>query len=434
MRRTPSNIVKQRVFVQETVSVFEDSKWTIHVWGVVQGTVAGAFGAITFSPQLASPWWLLPAYLLAVFVIKRASLKLAQRLFEGDLWWLLTNSFTASFLLAALVAAVSRLSLWIVITLPLVLVVSFVIAMSHSTFRVVHVRDYATCVWISASLGSLAALTGSLLLYTEALTLSTASSAAAAGALVGFLYLFLTTVLQALMWDVSASLSQSATAYVDKHSELEEGLKLHAAAIAANPKNPELYIARALAHIRRGDLDQAQADAERTLALDPKSRQARLVQAIIKSEQGDEDEAIAEFDQLLDCKLNRQIGYFYRGRSYFRKGDYYRALGNYEYSLRLAEDLALTAANRAETYYRMRHYDRAIADCETVLSLKTMTPVAYTMAYVVRGKSYAAKGEYKLAKSDLEAVFNSSADAKLLKEAAEELHMLPPTDDADDAE
>jgi tetratricopeptide (TPR) repeat protein len=434
MTQLPSNIVKKRVFVQETIKVYEESKWTIYAWWLVQGTVAGAFGAITFSPQLDSPWWLLTAYLLTVFVIKRATMKLAQRLFAGDMWWQVTNIFLASFLLAAIAAAVSRLTSWIVVALPLVVVMSYAVGVFHTTLRVAHVREFITWVWRAAPLGTVAALTGWLFLYTETLKLSTASSAAAAGALVGFLYAFLTTALLALMWDVSGSQSKSGTAYVDKHNEFEEGLKLHAAAIAANPKDPGLYVERALVHIRRGDLDQAQADAEHALALDPRSREAQAVRAIIMSEQGDVDAAISEFHKLVDCKLGYQVGYLYRGRAYSRRGDYDCALYDYQHSLRLAEDAALTLVSRAETYYQMGQYDLAIADCDATLSAKTMICSVYTMALVVRGKCYAAKDEHELARSDFEAVFNDTTDAMLLKEAAAGLHALPPIEDADDAE
>ena len=434
MTQLPSNIVKKRVFVQETVKVYEESRWTIYAWWLVQGTVAGAFGAVTFSPQLASPWWLLTAYLLAVFAIKRASMTLAQRLFAGEMWWQVTNIFLPSFLLAAVVAAGSRLTSWNVIALPLIVALSFVVGLVHTTLRAVHVRELFTWMWRAAPLGTVAALTGWLFLNTKALTLSTASSAAAAGALVGFLYAFLTTALLALMWDVSGSQSKSGTAYVDKHNEFEEALRLHAAAIAANPNDPGLYVERALVRIRQGDLDQAQADAEHALALDPKFREAQAVRAIIMSEQGEEDAAISEFHKLVDCKLGYQVGYLYRGRAYSRRGDYDCALYDYQHSLRLAEDAALTLVNRAETYYRMGDYDLAIADCDATLSAKTMICTVWTMALVVRGKCYAAKVEHKLAKSDFDAVFNDTTDATLLKEAAAGLHALPPVEDADDAE
>ena len=432
MTHLPSNIVKKRVFVQETVKVYEESKWTIYAWWLVQGVVAGAFGAITFSPQLDSPWWLLTAYLFAVFAIKKASMKLAQRLFAGEMWWQVTNIFLPSFLLAAVAAAVSRLTSSIVIALPLVVALSLIIGFFHTTLRIAHVRELFTWMWRAAPLGTVAALTGWLFLYTETLTLLTASSAAAVGALVGFLYAFLTTALLALMWDISGSQSKSGTAYVDKHNEFEEGLKLHAAAIAANPKDPRVYVERALVHVRRGDLYQAQADAERALALDPKSREAQSVRAIIMSERGEVDAAISEFHKLVDCKLGYQVGYLYRGEAYSRRGDYDCALYDYKHSLRLAEDKALTLVSRAETYYLMGDYDLAIADCDATLSAKTMICSVWIMALLVRGKCYAAKDEHKLAKTDFDAVFNNSTDATLVKEAAAGLHALPVIDDAGD--
>ena len=425
MRRVPSNIVTQRIFVQETLALYEESRWAIYVWWLVQGTAGGAFGAIMLSPQLESSWWLLPSYVAAIFLIKRATMKLAQRLFPGDFWWQVTSIFLTSFLLAASVCLISRLTNRTIIAVPLIIAVSFVIAFTHTAFRVVYVRDQLLWVWSAAPLACVAAVAGWLTLYAGMTTLSPARSAAAVGAIIGLLYALLTTILLTLMWDAGVAQTTIGTAYVDKNGEFEEGLKLHDAAIAANPDAPKLYASRAELHIKRGDINRAKVDADRALALDPKSKHARMANAILMSEDGDLDAAITELDQLVDRRFGFQSGYLYRGRAYAKKGEYDRALDDFEKSLQLSEDSALTLVSRAETYYRMGDYDAAIADCEQTFLEQTMMPIAWFTSNLVRAKSNAAKGEYKLAVSDLRAVMYGTSDPALLKEAAAELAANP---------
>src|SRR5687767_16005904 len=66
-------------------------------------------------PILDSPWWLLPAYVAAVYAFKRATMRLAEWLFAPDFWWQVTSIFLTTFLLACLacVVSLSTSSIWI---------------------------------------------------------------------------------------------------------------------------------------------------------------------------------------------------------------------------------------------------------------------------------------------------------------------------------
>lgn len=228
----------------------------------------------------------------------------------------------------------------------------------------------------------------------------------------------------ALMWDPSATQSAFATVTLDKEGQVEAALELHEQAIALRPEDPKLYAARAETYIKIGDVDRARADIENALTLDPKCAEARLLRADLMSEEGDLDGAIAEYDQLVHHKWGYHPAYLGRARAYSAKGDYDHALADYEEARKLAEDAVLVFAHRAATYYQMGDYERAIAECNQTLGTQTMTPIAWAMALVTRGKSYAAKGEDQLAANDFLFVLERPYNPTLLKAAEDGLRAI----------
>src|ERR1044071_9910112 len=132
--KSPSNIVTRRVFVQESVAVYQQSKWTIYSWWLVMGTTGGALAGFMFSPALASPWWALPVYVAAVYGFKRAMTNLAQRVFTPEFWLQVTSFFLTTFLLACLSCTVSLFTSSFWFGLLVILSISYVIAYFHTLF------------------------------------------------------------------------------------------------------------------------------------------------------------------------------------------------------------------------------------------------------------------------------------------------------------
>jgi tetratricopeptide (TPR) repeat protein len=418
------NIVTRGVFIYENLAVFEDSKWTIYAWWLMLGTVGSALGGVLFSPRMASPWWILPAYLAAVAVVKKSFVKVAQRVFPSDFWWQVTSIFLTTFLLACIPPGVSLLTSNSILAVLMIVASSLVVGFLHTAFRVVFTRDHIAWVYAAAPCATVAAFTGWFVLRSEYVDTANLVSAAIAGAIVGAVYTLLTTLLLQLMWDPSATQSFLGTAAVDKDGEFEQALEFHARAIALKPNNPKLYATRADTYIKQGDLVSAWADISHALSLDPKCAEARLLRAVLMADEGNLDGAIAEYDQLVNHKWGYQDAYLHRARAYSQKGDYDRALADYELASKLGEDAALTFAHRAETYYQMGDYDRAIADCGLTMSTKTMTPIAWTMALLTRGKCYAAKGDDELASRDFVQVLEGFSAPNLIKEAEDGLSKL----------
>lgn len=422
--REPSmnNFTTERVLLGETLAVFQDSKWTIYGWWLLMSVTGGALGGIAFSPWLTHPWWRLPIYLAVVVVIRRALWKLAKRVFPENVAVEVTTMFFATFILACLAPGISLLTSRNIIVVPVIVIGSFITGLLHTAFRLVFVRDALAWFYAAASCATIATLIDWLILRTQ--THPNLTLAAVLGASIGVIYMVLTTLLLERMWDPGAAQSAFATATLDKEGEVEVALELHDHAIAAKPKDPKLYAARADTYIKLGDVERARADITQALSLDEKCAEARLLRADLLAEEGDLDGAIAEYDQLVNHKWGYQPAYLGRARAYSAKGDYERALADYEDSRKIADDAALTFAYRAQTYFQMGDYDRAIADCERTLGMETMTPIAWIMALVTRGKSYAVKGEDQLAANDFLAVLESPSHPTLLKEAEDGLQAL----------
>jgi tetratricopeptide (TPR) repeat protein len=363
------------------------------------GTSAGAFAGFMFSPWLESPWWLLPVYVAAVYAFKKATMKLAEWFFAREFWWQVTNVFLTTFLFTCLVCVVwrSTSSLWL--ALLLIVGASLVIGFFHNVSRLVFVRRQFAW-WFAAPLfAPLATIAGWLLI--RALDPANPFSTAIAGAAIGFLYPFLTTALLRLMWDVSAAHSTLGSLYADKDEDFQEALALHRGAIAFKPDDPKLYAARADMYHKQGAIDLAKADVEHALALDPQCAEARVLRAVLMTEAGNVDEAIAELDQVVDHKPYFYPAYLNRARAYSQKKDYEHALNDYAHAARLGDDQAQSFAYRAGTYYEMGNYDAGIADCDRVITSKTMTCIAYPMVLITRGKCYLAKGEEERGFEDL---------------------------------
>ena len=410
---------------QEALTVFLESKGTLYAWWVCLGTLAGALGTIAFTPELNTRWWILPIYPALVFGIKRGLMFVARQVFPGESWWLATNVFLPAFLLAALAPAVSALTSWRIVAIPFVIVIGFFIGLLHSAFRLVFVRAYFAWVWSGAALGAVTAVAGWLLLRTFGpLTLVTA---AVIGAAIGLLYIMLTTLLLEYVWDAASSLAQQGILAVDKYGEFVQGLSYMDYALTLEPDNAKLYAARAEVYFKQGDLERAHADVKHALGLDGGNPEARVMRANLLVEAGELDRAIATYDEVIADKANFYPAYLHRARAHSLKGNFDRAWDDCDQAARLAEDDALVQVTYAGINYRMGNYDAAMEACDRTLTTKTVTPVAWAMALVIRGKCQVIQGNDVLAAANFNSVLSRSFDWAVIREAEEALRALPTT-------
>ena len=422
MSRESVNIVKADRFGLEALTAFLESKRTIYAWWVCLGTFAGALGAITFSPELHTRWWILPIYLAVVLGIKRGLMLVARRVFPGDSWWVATNVFLPTFLLAFLGPAVSAITSWRIVAIPLVIVVSFFTALLHSGLRPVFVRDQLAWVYSGTALGVVMAVAGWLVF--SRFGPFTLLTAAVIGAAIGLLYILLTTLVLEYMWNAASSLAQRGMLSVDKHGEFAQGLSYMEHAISLDPNNAGVYASRAEVYFKQGDLERAHADVEHALSIDARNPEARVMRANLLVEAGDLDSAIAIYDQVIADKDYFYPAYLNRARAHALKGNFDRALYDCNRASKMYEDTALAQVTNARIHYLMGNYDSAVESCNTTMTTKTITPVAWAMALVIRGKCQMTKGNYEHAAADFNHVLTTSFDWAVIREAEEAMRAL----------
>ena len=423
MSRESVNIVKTDRFGLESLTIFLESKRTFYAWWVCLGTLGGALGAITFNPELHTRWWILPIYLALVLGLKRGLMLVARRVFPGDSWWLATNVFLPAFVLACLGSAVSAITSWKIVAIPLVIVVSFFTALLHAGLRPVFVRDQLAWAYSGAALGVVIAVAGWLVFSRFGpLTLVTA---AVIGAAIGLVYILLTTLVLEYMLNPASSLAQRGMLAVDKHGEFTQGLQYMEHALSLDPNNAGVYASRAEIYFKQGDLEQAHADVNHALTIDARNPEARVMRANLLVEAGDLDSAIAIYDQVIADKDD----YFYpaqlnRARAHALKGDFDRALYDCNRASKMYEDTAMAQVTNARIHYLMGNYDSAMESCNTTMTTKTVTPVAWAMALVIRGKCQMTKGNYEHAAADFNHVLTTSVHWTAIREAEEAMRAL----------
>ena len=422
MSRESLNIVKTDRFGLEALTVFLESKRTIYAWWVCLGTFAGALGAITFSPELHTRWWILPIYLALVLGIKRGLMLVARRVFPGESWWLATNVFLPAFLLACLGPAVSAITSWKIVAIPVVIVVSFFTALLHTALRPVFVRDQLAWSYSGAALGVVIAVAGWLVFSRFGpFTLVTTG---VIGAAIGLLYILLTTLVLEYMWNAASSLAQRGMLAVDKHGEFTQGLSYMEHAIRLDPNNAGVYASRAEVYFKQGDLERADADVNHALTIDARNPEARVMRANLLIEAGDLDSAIAIYDQVIADKDYFYPAYLNRARAHALKGDFDRAWYDCNRAVKMHEDTALAQVTNARIHYLMGDYDSAMESCNRTMTTNTVTPVAWAIALVIRGKCQMMKGNYEDAAVAFNTVLKGSVHCAAIKEAEEAMRAL----------
>ncbi len=160
-------------------------------------------------------------------------------------------------------------------------------------------------------------------------------------------------------------------------------------------------------------------------SLDPRDPEARIVRANLLVEAGDVDGAIAIYDEVIADKAYFYPAYLNRARAHSLKGNFDRASADCNRAAKLAEDVALPQVTNARIHYQMGNYDAALESANHTLTIKTVTPVAWAIALVIRGKCHMKKGNYKLAAADFNVVLSGSLDVAVIREAEEAMRALP---------
>ncbi len=163
-----------------------------------------------------------------------------------------------------------------------------------------------------------------------------------------------------------------------------------AQAIQYRPRNPRLYLLRALALTRSKNPAGAIEDCDRVLAIVPHSPNAYTNRGLARKAMHDYDGAVRDYTRAIDLNPRDGSIYFNRGLARLSANDSAGALADFTKALKAEPNFPQAWSERGRAKAQTGDYDGAIQDCTTALGQNP----GLACAYFVRGFAFAMKGEF----------------------------------------
>lgn len=201
----------------------------------------------------------------------------------------------------------------------------------------------------------------------------------------------------------------SAVAVADDRQECIEGKEAISVAactrlIAADPKDPEIYLKRGIAYLRDGDLSKADADLSQAISLAPSNNQYYLARGSIRERREEYNLALSDYSKAIALaptnaeafnnrgNLQLQLVTYYRGRNdkVLSQASLEQAIKDYTSAIELAPNVAVYLNTRGDAYEAAKDYDKALADFQKAVKIDPNFAIAYSNI----GDVYRAKKEF----------------------------------------
>ncbi|MBA4099100.1 MAG: hypothetical protein C0484_20335 [Rhodospirillum sp.] len=160
----------------------------------------------------------------------------------------------------------------------------------------------------------------------------------------------------------------------------EQAIADLATAIAADPKQPELYVLRAIWNRYAGRDDEARFDLAQTLAIDGNFAPARYLRGRMELEEGDVESlkvANGDFSAIATRHADSPDVLLYRGITESRSLSYDQAIADFDRVLKRQPKSAVAVNERGDAWKGLRNYERALADYSQAIGFASDWPEAY---------------------------------------------------------
>lgn len=162
----------------------------------------------------------------------------------------------------------------------------------------------------------------------------------------------------------------------------------------------ELYIFRADALEKSGELEKAQDDYANALTIDPNYPGIYFNRGINFLHHGYYDRAIEDFTTVTKLTPEDIDTYINRGNAYLKKGDSQHAISDYTHAIeRKTRNADIAYVNRSNAYANIGEINKAIQDISTAITLNK----EFLSLYVVRGTLNMQTGNFAQAMEDFKA-------------------------------
>ena len=413
---------------QEPTANFAGSRLGVGGWTAVAGTLAGALGAVTLSPDVRSvPGF--AAYLLAAFVLLRGLRPATNRLFGPGLAWLAMTAVFWGFLLG-LTAAISGRVGSATVGYGIAMTGGFFVGLIAGSLAPPFVKHEQAWMVFSLVVAPASALMGTAVIRGPYGGAGSAEGMLAAGALGAGGYSVVTSGLMVALWDHAYGYYKVALLLLHNDNFATKAVAYLDRAIARSPRDPVYYNLRGIAWSKLGNSEAALADWAKVAEVLPDDPDPLLNQSADFMKHDRPDQAIAVLERLLRTHENHARAHSNMGSALERKGDLDAAIRHYDRAIAIQPDYPNALSNRAYAWFRKGDYARAVADADEAIRLDGRL----AMAHVNRGHALAAMGETGAAAASYQSALMLDPAPEVREEAMQGLERMGADAGEDDAE
>jgi Flp pilus assembly protein TadD len=376
---------------QEPTANFSGSKLGFGLWSAIVGTLAGALGAVTLSPDVRSvPGF--AAYLLAAFLLLRGLRPATDRLFGPGLAWLAFTAVFWGFLLGLTAAIAGRVGSPTV-GYGIAMAAGFFVGLIAGSIGPPFIKHEHGWMVFSLIVAPASALMGAAVIRGPYAGSGAGEGMLLGGALGAGGYMVACAALMVVLWDEAYGYYRVALLFLHNDNFAAKAVAYLDRAIARSPRDPVYHNLRGIAWSKLGDPEAARADWAKVAELLPDDPDPLINQSADFMRQNQPDEAIAVLERLLRTHEKHARGHSNMGSALERKGDLDAAIRHYDRALEIQPDYPNALSNRAYAWFRKGDYTRAVADADEALRLDGRL----AMAHVNRGHALGAMGEREAA-------------------------------------
>jgi len=136
-----------------------------------------------------------------------------------------------------------------------------------------------------------------------------------------------------------------------------------------NNDDAGLYVARARAWQRKGELTNAIRDCTEAIKLSPSWDYPYAIRASAQVKLGEHEKAIADFGEAIHLDPKDPWGHFSRGQCFYEMKQFDKAISDYTEAIRLDPSYEAAYNMRGLAYQDLENYDKAIADHTEAIGL-----------------------------------------------------------------
>ena len=403
---------------QEPTANFEGSRIGVGLWTALTGTLGGALGAVTLSPDVRTLAGF-PLYLAAAVLLLRGVRPITDRLFGRGMSWLAMTTLFWGFLFGLVVAIGGRVEST-TLAYGIVMAGGFFIGMIAGSIGPPFVKHEHGWMAFSLIVAPAAAALGAAVIRGPYARAGDAEGMLLAGALGAGGYFVATCAVMVVLWDRAHNFHQVALLLLHNDNFAAKAVGYLDRAIALAPRDAALYNLRGIAWSKIGDGAAARADWAKVAELRPDDPEPLLNEGADYMKHEMADEAIAVLQRLLQRHEGHARGHSNLGSALEKKGDLDAAIRHYDRAIEIQPDYPNALSNRAYAWHRKGDHARAVADADEAIRLDDR----HAMAWVNRGHALAAMGETEAAAASYQSALALDPDPSVREEAMQGLERL----------